>query len=153
MTIMIRKPSLADFSQWTILWRAYLAFYESESVADEISELLWQRIHSLKNPIRCLVAQDSEDKQLVGFVHFLNHSDTWKSNDVCYLEDLFVTHDVRGKGVGATLIKAVHQQAIENEWDKVYWHTKHDNKQARVLYDKLTGGTDGFITYRLAIKK
>jgi len=153
MTIIIKKPTLADLSQWTALWRSYLAFYESEHLASEISALLWQRIHSHKSSINCLLAHDPKNNKLVGFVHFLNHSDTWKNNDVCYLEDLFVTHDARGKGAGAMLIKAVHQQAIENEWDKVYWHTKHDNKQARVLYDKLTGGTDGFISYRLAIKE
>ena len=149
MSVVIRKPKLTDLKSWNVLWKSYLVFYQSEGLANEITDLLWQRIHTLENPIRCLVAQDKTSNKVVAFVHYLSHADTWKKHDVCYLEDLFVDQKNRGKGIGEALINAVQEQAIEQHWHKVYWHTKHDNKQARALYDKLTGGTDGFISYRL----
>ncbi len=149
MEIVIRKPKLTDLKKWGTLWKSYLSFYESENLAVESTDLLWQRIHTLENPICCIVAQEVKTKQLVGFVHYLHHADTWKKNDVCYLEDLFVDEKKRGEGIGEALINAVQQQAIKHKWHKVYWHTKQDNKQARALYDRLTGGTDGFISYRL----
>jgi len=149
MSLVIRKPKLTDLKSWSVLWKSYLAFYQSESVANDISDILWQRIHTLENPICCLVAEDLITKRVVGFVHYLSHADTWKKHDVCYLEDLYVDDKNRGRGIGEALINAVQQKAIEYNWHKVYWHTKHDNKQARALYDKLTGGADGFISYRL----
>ena len=149
MTILIRETKLTDLKAWSSLWQAYLSFYHSENLAKSTSDLLWQRIHTLEHPIHCLVAQDA-NKELVGLVHFFNHCDTWRKNDVCYLEDLYVTAKNRNQGIGKALIKAVYQQAIDNQWDKLYWHTKGDNRQARALYDQLTGGTDGFISYRLA---
>jgi hypothetical protein len=47
------------------------------------------------------------------------------------------------------LIKSVVEQAKEQGWQDVYWQTQHDNNVARGLYNKLTGGTDGFVTYRI----
>lgn len=149
MTVMIRKPKLTDLKQWTELWQAYLTFYKSDHLANDITDILWQRIHTVEHPIRCFVAQSSTSNELLGFVHFFNHCDTWRKQDVCYLEDLFVNANSRKQGVGEALINAVHHHAIDNNWGKVYWHTQQDNKQARTLYDKLTGGADGFISYRL----
>jgi len=148
MTILIRETKLTDLQAWSSLWQAYLSFYHSEKLAKSTRDLLWQRIHTLEHPIRCLVAQDAS-RELVGLAHFFNHCDTWRKNDVCYLEDLYVSTKSRNQGIGKALIKAVYQQAIDNQWNKLYWHTKCDNRQARALYDQLTGGTDGFISYRL----
>lgn len=150
MTILIREAKLTDLKAWAGLWQSYLSFYQSECLGKDITDLLWQRIHTVDHPIRCLVAQKSSSSKLIGLVHFMNHCDTWKKNDVCYLEDLFVSASSRNNGVGEALIKAVHQQANKNKWGKVYWHTQESNQQARILYDKLTGGTDGFISYRLS---
>jgi hypothetical protein len=36
-------------------------------------------------------------------------------------------------------------------WSEVYWHTQQHNTVARGLYDKLTGGTDGFVNYTIAV--
>jgi GNAT superfamily N-acetyltransferase len=150
MAILIRETQLTDLKPWTNLWQSYLSFYQSETLGKHITDLLWQRIHTVEHPIHCLVAQDSQSKELIGLVHFMNHSDTWSKNDVCYLEDLFVCGDHRNSGVGEALINAVHQRAYKKKWARVYWHTKENNKRARSLYDKLTGGPDGFISYRLS---
>ncbi|RLA11991.1 MAG: GNAT family N-acetyltransferase, partial [Gammaproteobacteria bacterium] len=47
------------------------------------------------------------------------------------------------------LIKAVTDEAKKQNWAEVYWHTKEHNSVARGLYDNITGGTDGFIVYRV----
>ena len=46
-----------------------------------------------------------DDGQLVGIVHYLFHRSSWTPADYCYLQDLFVSEKVRGKGVGRALIK------------------------------------------------
>jgi len=151
MDIVIRSPKLTDLKSWHKLWESYLRFYQAKNFDHEITELLWQRIHTVEHPINCFVAQDSKSNQLVGLVHFFPHVDTWQKFPVCYLEDLYVNCEQRGKGLGRSLIAAVESKARDSGWHSVYWQTKQDNEAARLLYDKLTGGTSGFVTYRLPL--
>ena len=145
----IRRPLDSDREQWNLLWQGYLTFYES-SLTVEATDLLWQRIHDSTHEIQCRVAQNSDNK-LVGFVHFFPHAHTWYAKRVCYLNDLFVLPQIRGAGIGAGLIEAVVAEARQQDWCEVYWHTQQNNSVARGLYDKVTGGTDGFINYTIEV--
>ena len=145
---MIRPPQLDDRKQWEILWRDYLEFYNS-SVPKTHTDILWERIQNEGHPIRCFVAERTSDSDLIGLVHFFAHADTWEIEKVCYLQDLYVAQSARLEGVGTALVKHVKEFADKQDWVFVYWQTKQDNFTARRLYDKLTGGTNGFITYRL----
>ena len=144
----IRRATVNDRAQWDPLWQGYLTFYKS-SLSDELTDLVWQRIHDCQHPINCFVAENSATNELIGFVHYLPHPSTWSARLYCYLEDLFVSSSLRGGGVGEALIKAVSDEAKKQDWGDVYWHTQNDNHLARGLYDKITGGTDGFICYRI----
>ena len=143
----IRCALDSDREQWDELWQAYLRFYES-SLAAEVSDLLWQRIHDPAHEIQCRVAAAS-DGNLMGLVHFFPHAHTWYPDPVCCLNDLFVGPQIRGGGLGAELIEAVIVEAKRQGWAEVYWHTQHNNTVARGLYDKITGGTDGFVNYTI----
>jgi GNAT superfamily N-acetyltransferase len=149
-TFTIRPAATGDHAQWKPLWQGYLEFYRS-SLAPEVTDLLWQRILDPQHEIRGLLAE--ADGGLTGLVHFFPHAHTWNSAPVCYLNDLFVLPSVRGGGVGRALIEAVVDEARRQEWTRVYWHTQHDNAVARSLYDKVTGGTDGFVNYTLILAK
>ena len=145
----IRRPLISDREQWDVLWQGYLTFYES-SLPTDVTDLLWQRIHDSTHEIQCRVAVAS-DNSLVGLVHFFPHAHTWFANSVCYLNDLFVNPQIRGGGIGAGLIDAVVAEARQQGWAEVYWHTQQNNSVARGLYDKVTGGTDGFINYTISV--
>jgi len=145
----IRPPLISDHDQWHTLWQGYLAFYES-SLATEVTDLLWQRIHDSTHEIQCRVAV-ANDNSLAGLVHFFPHAHTWFANPVCYLNDLFVDPQIRGGGIGAALIDAVVTEARRQHWGEVYWHTQQNNSVARGLYDKVTGGPDGFINYTIDV--
>lgn len=145
----IRAAQSADRDQWQTLWESYLTFYESV-LPPESTERLWTRILDPDHPIRCHVAvSDDDPNKLIGIVHFFPHVHTWEESEACYLQDLYVDSDLRTKGVGEALIRSVEEIAEKQGWKFVYWQTKHDNARARGLYDKLTGGTSGFIVYRL----
>lgn len=141
----IRPPSQSDRAQWDPLWQGYLRFYES-GLADEVTDLLWQRIIDPGHQIQCRIAA-TDDDSLAGLVHFFPHAHTWYANPVCYLNDLFVLPDIRGGGLGQRLIEAVVAEAKQQGWSEIYWHTQSHNTVARGLYDKITGGTDGFVNY------
>ena len=145
----IRRALDSDREQWHELWQAYISFYES-SLATQVTDLLWQRIHDPDHEIQCRVAA-TRDNKLLGLVHFFPHAHTWYANPVCYLNDLFVRPQIRGGGIGSGLIEAVVAQARQQGWAEVYWHTQHNNSVARGLYDKVTGGTDGFVNYTIDV--
>ena len=147
----IRPATASDRAQWDPLWQDYLAFYESK-LADEVTDLLWQRIMDPAHQIQCRVAATG-DGNLFGLVHFFPHAHTWYENPVCYLNDLFVLPDIRGAGTGKLLIDAVIDEAKLQGWSEVYWHTHNHNSVARGLYDKITGGTDGFVNYSIDVSR
>jgi GNAT superfamily N-acetyltransferase len=145
----IRSAVESDRPQWNALWQGYLEFYQS-SLADAVTDLLWQRIMDPAHQIECRVAE-AVNGNLVGLVHFFPHAHSWYANPVCYLNDLFVLPEIRGGGIGKLLIDAVVDEAKLQGWSEVYWHTQKHNTVARGLYDKITGGTDGFINYTIDV--
>lgn len=85
--------------------------------------------------------------KLVGIAHYLFHRTFWTAGDYCYLQDLFVAEETRGKGVGAALIAAVENDARAAGASRLHWLTREENAAARGLYDKLAERS-GFIQYR-----
>jgi len=93
-----------------------------------------------------LVAVD-EVGDVCGLVHFLYHASTWTTGPYCYLQDLFVSPQARGKGAGRALMEAVYAKAHEYGASQVYWLTQDFNHSARALYDDV-GTLTPFIKYR-----
>ncbi len=143
MSVVVRPAAPADRSGWTPLWRGYQEFYEVV-VPEAVTAVLWQRFFDAAEPVNCLVAE--ADGVLVGLVHYIFHRNTWMTEDVCYLEDLFTAPAARGKGVGRALIEAVYAKAREAGAGRVYWMTHKTNAQAMLLYDKVAEQT-GFRQY------
>jgi GNAT superfamily N-acetyltransferase len=146
VTVVIRDLTEPDRWVWESLWRGYLEFYETKFDTGSASHL-WARILDPASPVRGHVAEF--DRQLVGMVHFLQHEDTWRPQPTCYLQDLYVVPESRGAGVGRRLIESVVEVARAQGCSGVYWLTAEDNVPGRILYDKLTGGTSGFIHYEI----
>lgn len=67
-------------------------------------------------------------------------------HDVCYLQDLFTAAQLRGRGVGHSLILAVYEAARAAGSSRVYWLTHSTNTAGRTLYDQV-GHHGGFIMY------
>ena len=143
----VRRPATTERDAWERLWQGYLVFYKS-SLAADITDELWRRIHDPDHEIECRIAV-SRDDALLGLVHFFPHAHTWYQARVCYLNDLFVEPAIRGGGIGEALIEAVVTEGRKHGWAEIYWHTQVENQVARGLYDKITGGTDGFVNYTI----
>jgi GNAT superfamily N-acetyltransferase len=87
------------------------------------------------------------DGKLVGIVHYLFHRSCWSIGDYCYLQDLYVALEARGRGAGRALIEAVCSAAKAAGASRVHWLTQENNATARALYDTLANRS-GFIQYR-----
>lgn len=145
MNTTVRKLEVSDKERWLELFKAYIAFYESE-LSPEQFELTWQRIHSEFN-MNCLVAE--QDGLVIGLAHFIFRPSTWAVKDFCYLEDLFVDPKARGTGAGRALLAALEVIAKTSGSNRLYWTTAPDNTIARQLYDKVA--TTNRVQYRIAL--
>jgi len=144
--IIVRPLAPTDHAEWQRLWTAYLTFYEA-SLPNEVFETTWRRLFS-EGEFEPKGFLATIEKKPDGLVHYLYHRSCWSLKNNCYLQDLFADPDVRGKGVGAALIKAVQTEALKIGVTNVYWMTRETNATARRLYDRVARRT-GFIEYDL----
>ncbi|MBX9858204.1 MAG: GNAT family N-acetyltransferase [Sphingomonas sp.] len=104
-----------------------LAEYERELdkvVATE--ELLHQALFSTPPAAEALIAEAGGAP--VGLALFFHNFSTWTGWRGLYLEDLYVTPEARGTGVGKALLKRLAQIAVERgcgrfEWAVLDWNT------------------------------
>lgn len=148
--VTIRAIAVDDRAEWQGLWDAYCAFYRAD-VPDTVTNALWSRIQDPSSAVNGLVAVDDATGHLLGLCHYVLHPHTWSAKLVCYLEDLFTAEAARGKGVGRALITRLTEMGREAGWGRVYWNTEQDNARARLLYDRVTGGADGYVRYMIKL--
>jgi GNAT superfamily N-acetyltransferase len=142
-TMFIRDPAPTDEMAWRALWSQYNAFYEV-SIPESVTARTWRRILDPASPIFGRLA--AVDGGIVGFSVSLLHDSTWTIAPVCYLEDLFVAPEFRGRGCGRMLIADLMYRARSSGWSRLYWHTRANNP-ARRLYDEFANADD-FVRYR-----
>ena len=131
----IRPLAKADNEEWRALWVSYLEFYETSLKANVIDESFSRFIDNNQTRQNALVAESTDE--LVGLVHYIFHLDTWAIQEVCYLQDLFVIPQNRGKKIGQLLIESVYERADKYGAPSVYWLTQEFNVPARKLYDRM----------------
>jgi GNAT superfamily N-acetyltransferase len=136
-----------DKQRWLELWTGYLEFYKS-NLSTEQTEFTWKRLINNEQKMYGFVAEN--ENGVIVFTHCLFRPSTWTETDYCYLEDLFVDPNIRGKGVGRALMNRVVELAKEKNSKRVYWTTQEFNKTARVLYDSITSVSE-FVQYRLPL--
>jgi hypothetical protein len=93
----VRPISRQDYAGWRPLWDGYNAFFGRSgptALPEQITAVTWERFLSETEPVHGLVAEDAG--QIVGIAHYLFHRSTTRLRDVCYLQDLFTTHQFRG---------------------------------------------------------
>jgi GNAT superfamily N-acetyltransferase len=144
-TSPIRFLAPEDRADWEVLWRAYLAFYETTLPESQFA-LTWQRLLDVDEPMHGLGAFDDAGR-LIGIAHAIFHRSCWLPDWTCYLQDLFVDTAGRGKGAGAALIEAVADLARRHQAGRLYWLTQESNATARSLYDRIAAPS-GFVQYR-----
>jgi len=145
--IQIVPVQTQDYQQWADYWLAYQAFYKV-SLADAVTQTTWQRFFDEAEAMYCAVAK--QDGKVLGFVHYVMHRSTWAIQNYCYLEDLYVSPEVRGQHIGKQLIEYVQKQAITQHCSRLYWHTQQSNQTAQKLYDWIAE-KPGVIQYRMSL--
>ena len=143
-SVQIEPLNKNSYDNWLNLWQSYLTFYKTD-LPISTTENTWQNLQDNEVPIYGFGAW--LDNQLVGIVHVMLHPSTWSETESCYLHDLYVKEEMRGKGIGRALIEYVYEFARQQNCNRVYWTTQDDNTAARRLYDTLATKTD-MVQYR-----
>jgi ribosomal protein S18 acetylase RimI-like enzyme len=143
--MLIRDALPNDEPSWRKLWNGYLAFYQAE-VPEDVTLKTWERLIRKQDGLFCRVAETGGE--VCGFSLSVLHAGTWTTAPVCYLEDLFVSPEHRGRGIGEALIRDLAGMAKSQGWSRLYWHTQAGNTAARSVYDRFTKADD-FVRYRL----
>jgi GNAT superfamily N-acetyltransferase len=140
----IRELRDGDRAAWEPLWRGYQEFYHVDIPAD-VSNVTWSRLVDPDETMSGALMWAPDGA--LGLVHFIRHRSCWTVGDYCYLQDLFVSPQARGAGVGRKLIEHVYAEAARHGCSRVYWLTHETNKDAMLLYDRIAERS-GFIQYR-----
>lgn len=91
------------------------------------------------------------DAPQVGYaLYFLNFS-TWEGVHGIYLEDLYVTPECRGSGLGKALLSTLAAMAVDRGYARVEWSVLDWNTPSIDFYRSLGAiSMDGWSTFRLS---
>ncbi len=143
-TPLIRSLRPTDQDDWHRMWTEYLQFYNATVPKAVYASTFARLLGDDPRDFSALVAE--VDGKVLGLTHYLFHRHAWRVEDVCYLQDLYVSSDARGLGLGRALIEAVYARADAAGAPAVYWLTQDFNSTARQLYDRIAQVTP-FIRY------
>jgi ribosomal protein S18 acetylase RimI-like enzyme len=98
------------------------------------AETLHRFCFELPRRMELLVAE--REGAIVGYATLLVQFSPWAAGEYLFLDDLYVSEDARGGGIGARLMRQVGAAALERGLE-VRWHVEHENQAAQRFYRSL----------------
>jgi GNAT superfamily N-acetyltransferase len=135
VSVALREAAPADVP--TILrFVRELAAYEREPDAVKASEADLQRVlFGERRYAEAIIAE--ADGVPLGFALFFHNFSTWEGRPGVYLEDLYVTPDARGRGVGKALLERLARITVERDCARLEWAVLDWNAPAIGFYRSL----------------
>lgn len=136
MSITIRKAVKADCSRMMELIQE-LAIYEK--APDEVTVRFDHFVDSGfgDNPVWWAFVAETDGKVQAFALYYIRYS-TWNGQRM-YLEDLLVTEELRGQGMGKLLFKQLIAEAKLKKYSGIAWQVLDWNEPAINFYKKLDG--------------
>lgn len=135
----IRRAEKSDCPQLMSLVRE-LALYEKAPEAVTVNLAEFEHAGFSESPVWwAFVAED--DEKIIGFALYYIRYSTWKGCRM-YLEDIIVTEDYRGKGIGKLLFDQLIIEAKEKKFSGITWQVLEWNEPAINFYKKYNASFD-----------
>lgn len=138
-----------EFEGMLPLIAAYQRFYEVEEINEERNRTFFRRFLAPSEDGLLLGAR--RDGRLVGYACLYWHFSSLEAVESVLMNDLYVTEDARGGGVGRALIEASAEVARERGAPFVEWATAPDNHTAQRLYDSTGAKRSEWVSYELRV--
>ena len=133
MNYLIRKAIKSDMPQVLHLIKE-LAEFEKEAHAVEVTVEALQNDGFGENPaFQCFVAEINKTVQGIALVY--QRYSTWKGKAL-HLEDLIVSNNLRGSGIGTALLDEVVKYGHSLGVKRINWEVLDWNEPAITFYEK-----------------
>lgn len=135
MNFRIEKAAPENISQVVALIKEFAEFEKLLHVCEVSEEDLRGAIFGEKSFVNCLVA--FADDACVGYAMFYPTFKSFRGERSMFLEDLYVSPTMRGKGFGLEMLKEVARVAKEQNCVRMDWQALKWNAPAIKFYGNL----------------
>ncbi len=133
--IRIRVAEPSDAEVILRLVRELAAYEREPDAVEATAETLRTQLRAERPPFECLLAEIDEEP--VGFALYFQSYSTWRGKPGIYLEDLYVTGQLRRRGIGRALLAAVAEEAVRRGAARLEWSVLDWNQSAIDFYRSL----------------
>jgi GNAT superfamily N-acetyltransferase len=141
MSVVIRKGIPADLPAVHQLIVELAVYEKSESEVITTPEQMLQDGFGDNPAFGFYVAEQAESGSIVGMALYYTRYSTWKGRCL-YLEDLIVTQEQRGRGIGKLLFDAMVQECLAQNMALMTWQVLDWNTPAIDFYKHLGAHLD-----------
>jgi N-acetylglutamate synthase-like GNAT family acetyltransferase len=132
--IIYRRAALSDLDQVLALLRELMEYHDvvppqAAALSDCVCAILGDQDHMF------LVAE--QDGRVIGMCALVFSLSTWAAAPVCEVQDLIVTREHRGSGLGRGLVQAAGESARARGCTRFYLLAEYWNLQAHAFYRRL----------------
>jgi len=132
LTVTIRPATPQDA---TLILRFIRELAEFEREPDAVKATEESLRHALFDERSAEAVIAEQEGKPMGFALFFHNFSTWTGRRGIYLEDLYVTPEARGLGIGKALLRHIAALAVERGCGRFEWAVLDWNEPAIRFYD------------------
>lgn len=140
MSFQISKADEKDIPQIIELIKEFAEFENLSEWCEVTAEKLHEAIFGVEAFVQALVA--FENQTCVGYALFFPVFKSFRGERSMFLEDLYVSPSMRGKGLGFAMLKKVARTAKEQGFVRMDWQALKWNTPAIDFYKNLGAESD-----------
>ena len=129
---MIRPATPADVAVILRFVRELAAFEREPDAVEATEAMLHEALFGAAPAAEAAIAEDATGP--LGFALFFHNFSTWAGRRGIYLEDLYVTPQARGRGVGGALLRHIAALAVARDCARFEWSVLDWNADAIAFY-------------------
>ena len=146
---LIRPARPADAATILRFIRDLAAFEREPDAVEATEETLGEALFGAHPAAEAVIAE--QDGRPLGFALFFHNFSTWTGRRGLYLEDLYVTPDARGRGIGGALLRHLAGIAVARGCARFEWSVLDWNAEAIAVYRRIGAvGMEDWTVQRLS---